>query len=64
MKEKRTDAYDENILFNLRSLLTEKYGSNIRNKLAHGLLTDESANSSIEGYVWCFCLHICCLNSN
>jgi tetratricopeptide (TPR) repeat protein len=57
------DAYDEDLIFDLRSLLTEKYGSNIRNKLAHGLLTYEEASSSIAVYVWWISLRLCCMYS-
>lgn len=57
------ESYDEDLLFNLRSLFTEKYGSNIRNRLAHGLLTSEEASSSIAQYVWWISLRLCCMYS-
>jgi hypothetical protein len=55
------DAYDQDLLFDLRSLLTEKYGSNMRNKIAHGLLSYDEASSSIAVYVWWICLRLCCM---
>ncbi|MDA7027242.1 DUF4209 domain-containing protein [Bacillus sp. CLL-7-23] len=58
------EAFDEDLLFDLRSLLTEKYGSNMRNKLAHGLLSYDEASSSISVYVWWICLRLCCMYSN
>ncbi len=34
------DGYDEDIIFTFRGLMNEKAGSNIRNKVAHGILTE------------------------
>lgn len=34
------DGYDEDIIFTFRGLMNEKAGSNIRNKIAHGILTE------------------------
>ncbi|MBP1950681.1 DUF4209 domain-containing protein [Virgibacillus litoralis] len=58
-------AFDKDLLFDLRSLLTEKYGSNMRNKLAHGLLSYEEASSStISLYVWWIGLRLCSMYSD
>lgn len=61
--ENFVSAYDEDLLFDLRSLLTEKYGSNMRNRLAHGLLSDDDSESSIAIYVWWITLRLCCMYS-
>ncbi len=57
------EAFDENLLFDLRSLLTEKYGSNMRNRLAHGLLSTDECESSIALYIWWLSLRLCCMYS-
>ncbi|SET46197.1 protein of unknown function [Natronincola peptidivorans] len=57
------EAYDEDLLFDLKSLLTEKYGSNMRNKFAHGLLSYDEASSSLALYVWWTSLRLCCMYS-
>ena len=44
------DAYDEDVLFCLRGLLDKKAGSNLRNRIAHGLLGQSAANSGIGLY--------------
>ena len=48
--------------FDLRGLLVERFGLNIRNDLFHGLL--DIAHMSSEGalYVWWLILRICCTN--
>lgn len=61
--ENFVSSYDEDLLFNLRSLLTEKYGSNLRNRLAHGLLDDDDSESAIAVYLWWISLRLCCMYS-
>lgn len=39
-------------VFDLRTLLVERFGSNLRNRLAHGLLTEESAGLGDVKYLW------------
>lgn len=41
------DAYDNDILFLFRGLLNEQAGANIRNNIAHGLLTEPAAKSGV-----------------
>jgi len=51
----------ENLVFDLRGLLVERFGSNLRNNVAHGLL-DEEAFNSVEGcYCWWLTLRIICM---
>jgi hypothetical protein len=40
------------LAFELRSLLTDKFGPNLRNKHAHGLLSDEDYDSHNIKYFW------------
>jgi hypothetical protein len=52
------EVFGEDLLFDLRVLLTEKAGANLRNDIAHGLLDDgdKEARRSISGgcaCAWC-----------
>lgn len=47
------DAYDNDILFLFKGLLNEQAGANIRNNVAHGLLTEPSAKSGACIYFIC-----------
>jgi hypothetical protein len=50
--QKVKECLGADLVFELRSLLIEKGGTNLRNLLAHGLL-DAAACNSVEGfYVW------------
>ncbi|MHC5737238.1 DUF4209 domain-containing protein, partial [Nostoc sp.] len=53
--------FDENTLFDLRGLLIEHSGSNLRNRMAHGLINDNEFNSPIMSYLWWMTLRLCCL---
>ena len=49
----------EDILFQLRCVLTDNRGPNLRNQLAHGML-DDGAFFSVDGvYVWWLILVLC-----
>ena len=57
-----TSIFDENTLFDLRGLLIEHSGSNLRNRMAHGLIDDrEFYSSTLVRYVWWLTLRICLL---
>lgn len=47
------DCYDNDILFMFRELLNEKAGANIRNEVAHGLLSESGAASGACLYFAC-----------
>ena len=49
------------LAFDLRNLLIERFGNNFRNRLAHGLLDDITAQSPIAVFVWWLTLGLCCL---
>ncbi len=57
-----TSIFDEDTLFDLKSLLlVEHSGSNLRNRMAHGLINDGEFLSSLMSYLWWFTLRLCCL---
>ncbi|MEH1837816.1 MAG: DUF4209 domain-containing protein [Nostoc sp.] len=53
--------FDEDTLFDLQGLLIERFGSNLRNRMAHGLINDSEFNSPIMSYFWWVTLRLCCL---
>ncbi|HLP91505.1 MAG TPA: DUF4209 domain-containing protein [Nostocaceae cyanobacterium] len=56
-----TSIFDEDTLFDLKGLLIEHAGSNLRNRMAHGLINDYEFSSSIMSYLWWVTLRLCCL---
>jgi hypothetical protein len=48
----------ESLVFELRALLVEKEGANLRNHLAHGLITDSEAWSAYAVYAWSLALRM------
>lgn len=52
-------VYDADMLFTLRSLLTEQLGQNFRNLMAHGMLSDGELMSNVSVYLWAFTLRLC-----
>jgi hypothetical protein len=52
--------FGEDIAFTLRSLLINKFGSNLRNKVAHGLMWYYSYYSADSIYFWAFVLRLIC----
>lgn len=61
--ENFVEAYDEDLIINLRALLTEKYGLNMRNRIAHGLCSSDELSSAGTIYVWWISLKLCCMYS-
>lgn len=49
----------ENTVFDLSGLLISRFGFNLRNKLAHGLIKSDDFDSSPMVYFWCLILRIC-----
>ena len=54
------EIFGEDLLFDLQGLLHERFGSNLRNRLAHGLITDNEFISPASAYAWGLVLHLCC----
>ncbi|MBE9057770.1 DUF4209 domain-containing protein [Sphaerospermopsis sp. LEGE 08334] len=53
--------FDADTLFDIQGLLIERSGSNLRNRMAHGLISDNEFNSPIMSYLWWVTLRFCCL---
>ena len=53
--------FDEDILFNLKCLLVEHSGCNLRNRMAHGLIDDREFQPGVMSYLWWLTLRLCCL---
>lgn len=49
------------IAFNLRALLIERFGGNLRNEMAHGLISEVNFHSASAYYLWWLVLRICAL---
>ena len=58
MKE-TNDIFGPDIVFTLRSILTEGFGCNMRNDFAHGLLPEEGLYQPASVYLWWLLLHLC-----
>ena len=44
--------FGEDFIFDLRGLLVERFGANLRNEMAHGLLDYSQLSLSTSRYVW------------
>lgn len=56
---KATEVFGEDLVFDLMSLLSEQYGSNLRNDIAHGLLdATQFQTATVQYFVW-LTLHLC-----
>lgn len=51
-------VFGKNMAFELRSLLCNPFGSNLRNELAHGLLNEDMCYSSSAIYTWWLALKL------
>lgn len=54
-------VFGEDLIFDLRGLLVERFGSNLRNLLSHGLIDYGGFYSQQTVYLWWLALHLCCL---
>jgi len=54
-----SSIFDDNTIFDLRGLLVEDVGSNLRNRMAHGLINDNDFFSPIFSYLWWVALRLC-----
>lgn len=55
------DVFGEDITFDLQGLLTERFGANLRNQMAHGLMSHDAFYSVSVVYLWWLILRLCCL---
>lgn len=56
--DKISDVIDKNLVFELRALLSEQIGINLRNNIAHGLSEAHTLNSIYGVYLWWLCLKL------
>jgi hypothetical protein len=52
-------VFDEDTIFALQGLLVEHFGANLRNLMAHGLLSDEELQCEQALYLWALTLRLC-----
>ena len=58
------ECYDNDILFLFRGLLNEKAGSNIRNEITHGVMSEETARSGTAVFLLCATIKLLSYTSN
>ncbi|MGC1246144.1 MAG: DUF4209 domain-containing protein, partial [Spirulinaceae cyanobacterium] len=51
----------EDIVFDLKGLLVHRFGNNLRNGMAHGLVDYNNFFSYENSYLWWLTLRLCCL---
>lgn len=51
--------FGEDLIFDLKGLLINRFGDNLRNRIAHGLLSSNDYSSSTMIYFWWLTLQIC-----
>ncbi len=51
--------FGENLVFDLKCLLVERAGSNMRNQMAHGLMDDAAFVGAKASYLWWLTLRLC-----
>lgn len=49
------------IVFDLQGLLVDRFGSNLRNRIAHGLMNQSAFFTWQVSYLWWLTLRLCCL---
>jgi hypothetical protein len=55
------DVFGEDITFDLQGLLTERFGTNLRNQMAHGLMSHDAFYLVPVAYLWWLILRLCCV---
>jgi len=60
-RKELTAILGEDIAFDLEGLLIERFGSNLRNETAHGLMNHDQFFSGSVVYFWWLTLHLCVL---
>jgi len=54
------EVFGPDIIFDLQGILVERFGVNLRNKMAHGLMGYSAFFSVDVSYLWAFTLRLCC----
>ena len=57
------ECYDNDILFFFKGMLNEQAGANIRNRIAHGLINPQGANSGASIYFICAVIKLLVISS-
>lgn len=57
------ESLDEDLIFALNTIFCSKFGLNMRNNMAHGMLDDQAFQSFKALYIWWFALKFCYLFS-
>jgi hypothetical protein len=58
-KKGMLDIFGEDILFDLRGILIERFGGNLRNQLAHALMPEAAFYSVQAIYLWWLIIRLC-----
>ncbi len=53
------EIFDDDYLFDLRGILIEKFGCNLRNDLAHGLMSEREFYTAESVYLWWLVIRMC-----
>lgn len=53
-----TEMLGADIVFEMRTLLVERFGANLRNDMAHGLVDHDNFYSASASYLWWLALHL------
>jgi hypothetical protein len=59
--EQTIETFGVDTVFDLQGLLVERWGANLRNKVAHGLMSHAAFYSVDTVYFWGLMLRLCCL---
>jgi hypothetical protein len=54
------EVFGPDIIFDLQGILVERFGANLRNKMAHGLMGYTAFFSVDVSYLWALTLRLCC----
>ncbi len=55
------EIFGEDLVFDLQGLLVARFGSNLRNRMVHGLLDYAAFYTPQIAYLWWLTLRVCCL---
>lgn len=57
-RERVEEIFGVDLVYEIRVLFTDQFGPNLRNTIAHGLLSDTESVSEYTLYAWWFCLRL------
>jgi len=60
-EEELNIIFGEDLIFDLKGVFIERFGSNLRNKFAHGLMNNDSFYTAPSIYAWWLILRLCCI---